>query len=214
MNYKKIYDSLIEKAKNRILEGYVEKHHIIPRCIGGTDDKENIVILTPEEHFLAHQLLVKIYPNESKLIFAAAMMICHNSENRNTNKLYGWLRRRKNLILSEYKRKDWVNNYEKRLAKLKEANQREDVKYKKSIATKKMWEELSVEEKKKRINKWSEAGYKAASIVNKEKWKDPVFKEKMKKRKRGSNSSSMKEKWKDPEFKEKMKKASKKNETN
>ena len=62
MNYKKIYNALIERAQNRIIDGYAEKHHIIPRCMNGTDDKENIVELTPEEHFVAHQLLVKILP--------------------------------------------------------------------------------------------------------------------------------------------------------
>ena len=43
MNYQRIYNQIIERAKTRQLEGYVEKHHIIPRCLGGLDDKENIV---------------------------------------------------------------------------------------------------------------------------------------------------------------------------
>jgi hypothetical protein len=46
--------------------------------------------LTPEEHYLAHQLLVKIYPKNRSLINAAVMMIA----NRPSNKLYGWLRRK------------------------------------------------------------------------------------------------------------------------
>ncbi len=90
MNYKKIYDSLIERGSNRKLECYKESHHILPRCIGGTDEKDNLVELTPEEHYLAHQLLVKIYPDEAKLVYAANMMI----PNRSSNKMYGWLRRR------------------------------------------------------------------------------------------------------------------------
>lgn len=40
---------------------YYEKHHIIPRCIGGADTKDNLVLLTAREHFLAHYLLAKIY---------------------------------------------------------------------------------------------------------------------------------------------------------
>ena len=90
MNYKKIYDNLIEKAKNRILDGYKESHHIIPRCLGGSNDKENMVNLTPEEHYVAHQLLVKIHPKNYSLIQAASMMIA----NRPSNKMYGWLKRR------------------------------------------------------------------------------------------------------------------------
>jgi hypothetical protein len=42
MNYQKIYNQIIERAQNRILEGYVEKHHIIPKCLGGLDNKELI----------------------------------------------------------------------------------------------------------------------------------------------------------------------------
>ena len=52
MNYQKIYNQIIERAKNRQLEGYKEKHHIIPRCLNGNNDKENLVKLTAREHFL------------------------------------------------------------------------------------------------------------------------------------------------------------------
>jgi hypothetical protein len=92
MDYKKIYDSLINRGKNRLTSGniYYESHHIIPRCMNGNDEQNNLVYLTPEEHYVAHQLLVKIYPNNSKLAHAANMMCV----NRTTNKLYGWIRRR------------------------------------------------------------------------------------------------------------------------
>ena len=42
---------------------YWEKHHIIPRCIGGSDKKENLVWLTAREHYIAHWLLTKISNN-------------------------------------------------------------------------------------------------------------------------------------------------------
>jgi len=89
MNYKKHYDMLIERSRTRTLTGYVEKHHIIPKCLGGSDDKDNIAVLTPEEHFLAHQLLVKIYPNSPPLINAAVIMTTHHTESRANNKLFG-----------------------------------------------------------------------------------------------------------------------------
>lgn len=88
MDYQKIYEDLIANAKNKNIEGYYEKHHIIPRCIGGSNQKDNLVDLTPEEHYIAHLLLVKIYPSSSKLVYAANMM-----SNRN-NKSYGWIKRR------------------------------------------------------------------------------------------------------------------------
>ena len=94
MDYQTHYDNLINRAKNRKLDIYTESHHIIPRCINGTDDKHNLVDLTPEEHFVAHQLLIKIYPNNSSIIFAAVMM----GATRQNNKVYGWLKRKMSVI--------------------------------------------------------------------------------------------------------------------
>ena len=96
MNYQKIYTNLVVRGKSRVLNSYKERHHIIPRCLGGSDDEGNLVDLTPEEHYLAHQLLVKIYNNNYALVKAAAMMIC----GRPSNKLYGWLRRRHSMAMS------------------------------------------------------------------------------------------------------------------
>jgi hypothetical protein len=75
MNYQNIYNQIIERAKNRVLEGYKEKHHIIPKCLGGNNDKDNLVELTAREHFLCHRLLCEIYPNNNKLWYALWLMI-------------------------------------------------------------------------------------------------------------------------------------------
>lgn len=61
MNYSKIYDDFIQSRTNRNINGYFEKHHILPRSMGGNDSSENIVKLTAREHFFAHLLLAKIY---------------------------------------------------------------------------------------------------------------------------------------------------------
>lgn len=82
MNYKKIHDTLISRAKTRNLEGYKEKHHIIPRCLGGNNEKINLVYLTAKEHYIIHKLLIKIYPLERKLIYAFWRMINDRSKNR------------------------------------------------------------------------------------------------------------------------------------
>lgn len=87
MDYRHHYEQLIMRARERVLSGYSEKHHVIPKCVGGSYRKENIVRLTPEEHYIAHILLVRIYPNKKALIYAAKMMA-----NR-SNKVHGWLRR-------------------------------------------------------------------------------------------------------------------------
>ena len=96
MNYTKIYDNLIFKAKNRILssEIYSEKHHILPKCLGGKNNIENIVILTAREHFIAHKLLKKIYPNYRKLAFAFFMMnVSSKNHKRITGKKYEILKK-------------------------------------------------------------------------------------------------------------------------
>ena len=74
MNYQRIHDAIIDRARNRTLQGYREKHHVIPRCLGGTNQNTNLVNLTAREHFIVHKLLCEIYPNESKLFFAYRMM--------------------------------------------------------------------------------------------------------------------------------------------
>lgn len=94
MDYAQHYSRLIERARNRVLVGYVERHHIVPKCLGGLDDPDNIVRLTPEEHYLAHQLLLKIYPAEKGLICAALYMAGRGRSKARNNKSFGWIRRR------------------------------------------------------------------------------------------------------------------------
>lgn len=96
MNYNKIYEDLVEKYRMNDVSGYYETHHIIPKCIGGSNEQDNLVKLPPEYHFLAHLLLCRIYKNTKfykKLIWASMFMCVHNSDRRINNKQYGWLRR-------------------------------------------------------------------------------------------------------------------------
>jgi len=81
MDYKKIHDSIIERAKNRKLDGYIEKHHIIPKCMNGSNQPNNLVELTAREHFLVHWLLHEMYPENSDLRYAFWSM-CRSSDNQ------------------------------------------------------------------------------------------------------------------------------------
>jgi len=94
MNYQKHYDTLIERARNRHLEGYSETHHILPRCLGGNNEDANLVKLTAEEHYVAHLLLCKMYPTNGRLAFAANMMSNSNSNLKRNNKSYTWVRKK------------------------------------------------------------------------------------------------------------------------
>ena len=69
MNYQKHYNLLIEKSKTQVLpeETYTEKHHILPKCLNGSDDKSNFAILTAKQHYIAHKLLVKIYQKKCRV---------------------------------------------------------------------------------------------------------------------------------------------------
>lgn len=84
MNYLKIYNQIIDRAKKRdIINEYTEMHHIIPRCIGGIDTNDNIIRLTGREHFIAHWLLHNIYPDNDKLFYSFLMMTrISNNQNR------------------------------------------------------------------------------------------------------------------------------------
>ena len=62
MNYSAHYDRLIARARSQTLVGYHEQHHVVPKCMGGGNELANLVNLTAEEHYVAHQLLVKMYP--------------------------------------------------------------------------------------------------------------------------------------------------------
>jgi hypothetical protein len=67
MEYLRIYYQIIASAAGRKDAVIYEKHHIIPRGLGGPDISPNIIYLTPKEHVIAHHLLAKAYPNEEKL---------------------------------------------------------------------------------------------------------------------------------------------------
>lgn len=86
MNYEKIYNDLIEsrRCRLRIDTEYYERHHIKPRCFGGSDDSSNLVYLTFREHFIAHKLLFKFSKGKKKqqMGFALHRMCSVNNANQ------------------------------------------------------------------------------------------------------------------------------------
>lgn len=63
--YTRWYYNIVDRAKTRNLsaEDYYEKHHIIPKSLGGSNRADNLVKLTAREHFVAHWLLTKMVSN-------------------------------------------------------------------------------------------------------------------------------------------------------
>lgn len=102
MNYQKLYDKLIKTRKERQLinKKEYEIHHIIPKCLGGSNEKDNLVFLTPREHFIAHKFLVKIYPDSASLNLALFMFA--NTRNFKINsKLYDNLKKQHSKNMKE-----------------------------------------------------------------------------------------------------------------
>lgn len=64
--YTRIYNMIIAQARTRVNDCYVERHHIIPKSLGGNNSKENLVELTAREHFICHKLLVKMTEGKDK----------------------------------------------------------------------------------------------------------------------------------------------------
>lgn len=78
MNYQKIYDDICKRGQVRELpkEIYTETHHIVPKCLGGGNEKSNLTKLTAREHFLVHYILAaKIHKNHKGLWNAFRKML-------------------------------------------------------------------------------------------------------------------------------------------
>ena len=78
--YTKWYFSIINKPRTTVK--VAEKHHIIPKSLGGSNRKENIVCLTPKEHFVCHWLLTKMTfgENRKKMCYAFWSMTRKNKK--------------------------------------------------------------------------------------------------------------------------------------
>lgn len=58
--YTKWYLGIVSNARGRVIVGYTETHHIIPKSLGGSNKRSNLVKLTAREHFICHWLLTKM----------------------------------------------------------------------------------------------------------------------------------------------------------
>lgn len=84
------YFRLVAAAQARgAVSEYTEVHHIVPRSLGGADTADNLVRLTPREHFLAHWLLFKMHRSPAT---ARAFRLMVNSQNRGRSRAYAQAR--------------------------------------------------------------------------------------------------------------------------
>lgn len=69
-----IHDILEARGRFACGDEYHERHHIIPKCLNGTDDEENLIDLFAREHFIAHKLLADENQDNDSLVYAYACM--------------------------------------------------------------------------------------------------------------------------------------------
>lgn len=137
--YTKWYYLIIENAKNKDIGGYTEKHHIVPKSLGGNNNKENLVSLTAKEHFICHLLLTKIVDNKNnkvKMVWALWRM-CNGRNYKPTSRSYEAAR--KKFIKSMTGHPNWMKS------------QTDKTKEKISKTLKSKLANLSEEEMKKRL---------------------------------------------------------------
>jgi hypothetical protein len=108
--YTRTYYRIIDRAKSRVISGYTENHHIIPKSLGGTNSKANLVALTAREHFVCHLLLTKMTTGENKrkMSLAVFYLTGKGKSNRNNtikrSRLYENLRKENARYVSEQKK--------------------------------------------------------------------------------------------------------------
>jgi hypothetical protein len=90
--YKRTYDRLMERAKGRVkVKGVHDNHHIVPKSLGGSNEKSNIVALTYREHFLAHWLLTKFTEGKARISMLKALSEMRRAGKNHKNRVIsGW----------------------------------------------------------------------------------------------------------------------------
>jgi hypothetical protein len=82
LHYQKRYDKFIDSLKEQKISGYTERHHILPKSLGGSNAKSNIIKLTPRQHYIAHWMLWKIYGGSMTRAF---FLMSHEDRNHKIN---------------------------------------------------------------------------------------------------------------------------------
>lgn len=206
VKYKLKYEKFILVLKNRILpeNEYFEIHHILPRSLGGTDDKDNLIKLTAREHYIAHAMLLKmkfqgVY--HSKMAYAFCTFLYgfkhkkHKESYKFSSRLYEVFKKKLSEAISSQQSgegnpfygkkhsretKDKIRAYRKgkKLEEIFSPEQVENIR----LANKNrvIREESKLKRKAGQKQYWSNKENKEKrSLQTKKQWEDPNYKEKM-----------------------------------
>jgi len=99
---------IINRINNPPIVG--ENHHIVPRCMGGDDSKNNIIMLSPREHYICHLCLAKITTRDDmyKMLCAVTAMSMKTLKHtfRFNGRIYEKLKLERSLALTEWLKKN------------------------------------------------------------------------------------------------------------
>lgn len=163
--YTRIYFEIIQNAAKRISDSNkYEKHHILPKSIGGNDNIDNIVKLTYREHFIAHWLLTKMCVDESnkrKMLYAMRSMSWNKTDKR---KISSWQYEISKKCAAESRKNKTVSI---------ETREKLSIAGKKRFENKEQRIKMSISQSGKKLTKETK---NKISKTQKEKFLDPTFK--------------------------------------
>ena len=200
LTYEEFINNILEtRGRFACGEEYHERHHIVPRCMGGTNDENNLIDLFAKEHYEVHRLLALENPDEEGLLYAWWCMSTSTNE---------YTKERYKLTAEEYE------EVRTKFAALMSDKMSGDGN---KMWSRPWWDENTPQDK---IDEWK------ANIVEatKKRWQDPEFKERMCRQRKGTNcgeanpmygrvvsqetkekiSRTSKERWEDPEYRKKQ----------
>lgn len=181
------YTNIVSKAteRNRQQGQYYERHHILPKCMGGTNHKSNLVYLTGKEHFICHLLLTKMTDGHAKyrLVYAfncmATMRVTDGRHQSTNSQTYAYLK----TCLSIARKKIWDDPILRQQAKERQEKRWTDPTYreKMTLMSQRMWDD---EQRRQEMSTRSKMYFsipenrKRASLRSIEISKDPIIREK------------------------------------
>lgn len=168
--YTNCYYSIINRAKSRVIlpNEAIEKHHIIPKSLGGSNNSTNLVNLTPREHFICHLLLPKMTEGLSrrKMSFALRMMTSSNKNHKRTYKITSKIYETIKKTSSEAHKERWNDSNLKQEASDRLTEKWKDPAWRENITSKITDSWLDPEKRRKQ------------SIIQTKKWEDPEMRKK------------------------------------
>lgn len=121
--YFSIIDGALSEERIQYETGFYEKHHIIPKSLGGENKQKNYALLSLKEHFIVHLLLRKMVEGDAKRKMTWAIHRMINSgkpysrhyeiyriqhsqflrENHHSRRIDGWNEKMKKLVTESWR---------------------------------------------------------------------------------------------------------------